>query len=77
MIKTITDYQSLTLSMIRVPKFQQTVEDNIHMLYKNEPTKKKNMFQGKKTFFRWGGGEGLDFFQISGGGLTKKWGDGG
>ena len=51
MIKTITDYQLLTLSMIRAPKFQETVEDNIHMLYKNESTKRKNMFQGKKTFF--------------------------
>ena len=50
MIKTITDYQSLTLSMIKVPKFQQTVEDNIHMLYKNESPKRKNMFQGEKTF---------------------------
>ena len=29
----------------------KTVEDNIHMLYKNESTKRKNMFQGKKTFF--------------------------
>ena len=54
MIKTITDYQSLTLSMIRVPKFQQTVEDNIHMLYKNESTKRKNMFQGKKKRFSGG-----------------------
>ena len=52
MIKTITDYQSLTLSMIRVPKFQQTVEDNIHTLYKIVSTKRKNMFQGKKTFLR-------------------------
>ena len=31
------------------------------MLYKNEPTKRKNMFQGK-NFFQ----GGLDFFQISG-----------
>ena len=34
------------------------------MLYKNESTKRKNKFQGKKTFFRAGG---LDFFQISAG----------
>ena len=72
MIKTTTDYQSLTLSMIRVPKFQQAVEDSIHILYKNEPTKRKNMFQG--NFFQEGG---LDFFQTLGGGLTKKWGGGG
>ena len=73
MIKTITDYQLLTLSMTRVPKFQQIVEDNIHMLYKNESTKRKNMFQGKKTFFR---ERGLDFFSNFKGGLTKKcvWG---
>ena len=62
MIKTITDYQSLTLSMIRVPKFQQTVEDNIHMLYKNESTKRKKHAPGKKNFLQ---GD-LDFFQISG-----------
>ena len=48
MIKTITDYQSLTLSMIRVPNFQETVEDKIHMLYRNESTNRKSMFQGKK-----------------------------
>ena len=63
MIKTITESSSLTLSMIRVPKCWQTVEDNIHMLYKNESTKRKNMFQEKKLFL---GGGGLDFFQISG-----------
>ena len=61
MIKTITESSSLTLSMIRVPKCWQTVEDNIHILYKNESTKRKNMFQGEKNFFR-----GVsDFFQIS------------
>ena len=69
MIKTITDYQSLTLSMIRVPKFQQTVEDNIHMLYKNESTKRKNMFQGK--FFFWGGRVWI-FFPNFRGELAKK-----
>ena len=63
MIKTITDYQSLTLSMIRVPKFQQTVEDNIHMLYKNESTKRKKHVPGKKNFFQgvWA------FFKFQGG----------
>ena len=49
--------------MIRVPKFEQTVEDNIHILYKNESTKRKNMFQEKKNVFH----GGLDFLQISGG----------
>ena len=47
--------------MIRVPKFQKTVEDNIHMLYKNESTKRKNIFQEKKIF----SGGGLDCFQTS------------
>ena len=44
--------------MIREPKFEQTVEDNIHMLHKNESTKgkkhvsgKKNVFQGEFGFF--------------------------
>ena len=64
MIKTITNYQSLTLSMIRVPKFQQAVEDNIHMVYRNESTKRKNMFQGKKLF----SGEGVwSFVKFQGG----------
>ena len=63
MIKTITHYQSLTLSMIRFPKFQQTVEDNIHILYRNESAKRKNMFQGK-NFFR--GGIWI-FFKFQGG----------
>ena len=44
--------------MIRVPKFKQTVEDNIHILYRNESTKRKNMFQGKKLFSGVGGGGG-------------------
>ena len=59
--------------MIRVPKFKQTVEDNIHILYRNESTKRKNMFQGKKTFFR-RGGERFGFFSNFRGELTKKWG---
>ena len=62
MIKTITDYQSLTLSMIRVPKFQQTVEDNIHMLYRNESTKRKHV-PGKKNFFQVGVGWSFFIFQ--------------
>ena len=62
MIKTI---YSLTLSMIRVPEFQQTVEDDTHMLYRNESTKRKNMFQGKKIFFQERGGE--YFFKFQGG----------
>ena len=59
--------------MIRVPKFYQTVEDNIHMLYRNESTKRKNMFQGKKHF----SGGGVGFFSNFRGKLTKKWKGGG
>ena len=40
--------------MIREPKFEQTVEDNIHMLHKNESAKRKNMFQRKKKRFSGG-----------------------
>ena len=69
MIKTITDYQSLTLSMIRVAKFQQTVKDNIHMLYRNESTKRKTKLQGKKLFSR--GGEVGFFSNFRGRGLIN------
>ena len=55
--------------MIRVPKFKQTVEDNINMLYRNESTKRKNIFQGKKPF---SGEEGFGFFSNFRGELTKK-----
>ena len=68
MIKTITDYQSLTLSMIRVPKFQQTVEDNINVIQKRINKEKKHVPGKKKLFFR----GGLDFFSNFRGGLTKK-----
>ena len=48
------------------------------MLYKNESTKRKNMFLGKKTFFRGVSEVGFGFFSnFRGGGLTKKWGEGG
>ena len=56
--------------MIRVPKFKQTVEDNIHILYRNGSTKRKNMFQEKKNF---SGGGRFGFFSNFRGKLTKKW----
>ena len=64
--------------MIRVPKFQRTVENNIHMLHRNELTKRKNMFQKKILFSRGRGGEGGEFFSKFRGELTKKcWKQGG
>ena len=43
------------------------------MLYKNESTKRKNMFQEKKLFSGEGGGVEVRFFSnFRGVGLTKK-----
>ena len=65
MIKTITDYQSLTLSMIRVPKqLKITYTCHTKMNQQKEKTcsREKNIFQGRFGFFSNFRGE-----------LTKKW----
>ena len=48
------------------------------MLYKNESTKRKNMFLGKKTFFRGVSEVGFGFFSnFRGGGIDQEVGGGG
>ena len=68
MIKTITGYQSLTFSMIIVPKFQQTVKITYTCCYtKMNRQREKTCFREKKLF-----SGGFGFFSNLRGGVDQE-----